>query len=129
MPGRLRDPLEGEPGERRRAPRFQSASLRVEVDIDADPEPLTLVDLSLSGFSVRCRRAFDVGAILHVTFTIDGYMSLIIPSRVVHCRTVPARMSEGPYFAGFEFVHDEQPDIERIVDILLQSISGDSARH
>jgi hypothetical protein len=124
MPEGLRDPLGGEPGERRRARRFLPDTVRVEVDIDADPERLMLVDLSLSGFSVRSRRPFEVAALLHITFTIDRYLSLIVPARVVHCRTVPARMSKGPYFAGFEFVHDEQPDVERIVEILLQSISS-----
>ncbi len=129
MPVRMNYPTAMTDRDRRRAQRFQISSVRVEVDIDADPEALSLVDISISGFSVRARRAFDVAAVMHVTFTIDACLSLIVPARVVHCRMAPSRHQDGYYFAGFEFVHDQQPDIERIVDILIEAVAESPSVH
>jgi hypothetical protein len=96
----------------------------------ADDDDLVLVDLSHAGCAVQARHAFSPGDELHVTFTVDTCLSFIVPVRTVYAR----RTSHGhaPGFAhliGFEFVTARQPDIHRIVEILLEAMEEPLSVH
>lgn len=98
--------------------------------VAADSDALLLVDLSHAGCAVESRHAFGLGDELHLTFTLDACLSFIVPVRVMY-----SRVSTGPrahthrYLAGFEFVIAKQPDIHRIVEILLEACQEPAVVH
>jgi hypothetical protein len=59
---------------------------------------------------------------LYLTFALDTCVSFIVPVRVMYSR--PARRTLGSRFdhlVGFEFVVARQPDVHRVVEILLEA--------
>lgn len=90
--------------------------------VSSDGDRLVLVDLSHAGCAVEARQAFRPGDELYVTFTLDTCLSFIVPVRVMYSR--PARRvrpSGFQHLVGLEFVVAKQPDIHRIVEILLEA--------
>ena len=68
------------------------------------------------------QRAFGIGDELHLTFTIDTCLSFIVPVRVMYSQASNRpRVPTHRYLTGFEFVAARQPDIHRIVEILLEA--------
>jgi hypothetical protein len=105
---------------RRRLPGVRTG-VTTRMTVAADGDDLVLVDLSHSGCAVESRQAFQLGDELYLTFTLDTCLSFIVPVRVMYSR--PARRlrpSGFHHLVGFEFVVAKQPDIHRIVDILLE---------
>lgn len=107
--------------ERRRMPRVR-AGATTRMTVSSDGDGLVLVDLSHAGCAVESRVAFTPGDSLHLTFTVDSCLSFIVPVRVVYSRPARHIRPAGfPYVVGFAFVAARQPDIHRIVEILLES--------
>jgi Tfp pilus assembly protein PilZ len=107
--------------DRRRLPRVRTgASIRMTVA--ADGEGLVLVNLSHAGCAVETRRAFRPGEELYLTFTLDTCLSFVVPVRVVYARPARrARTTAFQHLVGLEFAASRQPDIHRVVEILLEA--------
>lgn len=123
----LKDPMAARPvssrasNERRRFPRVR-AGATTRMTVASEGDALILIDLSHAGCAVESRYAFGLGDEMHLTFTIDTCLSFIVPVRVMYSQvsTTP-RTRTHRYIAGFEFVPLRQPDIHRIVEILLEA--------
>lgn len=90
--------------------------------VASDGDALLLVNLSHAGCAVESRHSFGVGEELHLTFTIDTCVSFIVPVRVMYSQVSNSpRTRSHRYLAGFEFIAARQPDIHRIVELLLES--------
>jgi hypothetical protein len=94
---------------------------RMTVATDGDTQ--TLIDLSHAGCVVRSRTTFRAGEPLHLTFTLDDCLSFIVPVRVAYARREPGRQTSlrPHYLIGFEFDVRRQPDLHRVIEILLES--------
>lgn len=110
-------------------PRMRTgASTRMSMAADGDD--LILVDLSHAGCAVQARHAFSPGDELHVTFTVDTCVAFIVPVRTVYTRLTSHRHPPGfAYLIGFEFVTARQPDLHRIVEILLEAMEEPLSVH
>jgi len=107
--------------ERRRLPRVR-AGATTRMTVASDGDALLLVNLSHAGCAVESRHSFGVGEELHLTFTIDTCVSFIVPVRVMYSQVANApRTRSHRYLAGFEFIVARQPDIHRIVELLLET--------
>jgi Tfp pilus assembly protein PilZ len=90
--------------------------------VAADGEGLILVDLSHAGCAVETRQAFRPGDELYLTFTLDTCLSFVVPVRVVYSRPAHRRRATAfQHLVGLEFVASRQPDIHRVVEILLEA--------
>lgn len=108
-------------GERRRMPRVR-AGATTRMTVSSERDALLLVDLSHAGCAVESRHALAVGDELHLTFTLDACLSFIVPVRVMYSRVSNRpRTHTHRYLTGFEFLAARQPDIHRIVEILLEA--------
>lgn len=117
------------PNDRRRRPRVP-AGATTRVTVMAEGDALVLVDLSHAGCAVESRYAFGVGDELYLTFTLDTCLSFIVPVRVMYSQlSNRPRTSTHRYLAGFEFLSVEQPDIHRIVEILLEASNEPQSVH
>lgn len=107
--------------ERRRLPGVRTSGT-TRMTVAADGEGLVLVDLSHAGCAVEARQAFSPGDELYLTFTLDTCLSFIVPVRVMYSRPARrARRAGLQHLVGFEFVVAKQPDIHRVVEILLEA--------
>lgn len=89
-----------------------------------------LVDLSHAGCVVQSRTPFQPGDEHYLTFVLDQCLSFVVPVRVVQSR--PSRRSRPAaprYLTGFEFVLEKQPDLHRVIEILLEASQTPLAVH
>lgn len=109
------------PNERRRLPRVR-AGATTRMTVASEGDALLLVNLSHAGCAVESRYAFGPGDELHLTFTLDTCLSFIVPVRVMYSQiSNRPRTLTHRFQIGFEFVAARQPDIHRIVEILLEA--------
>jgi hypothetical protein len=93
-------------------------------------DDLTLLDLSYAGCAVRGCDAYNVGDETYLTFTVGLSLSFIVPVRVMYSRTTGSRRARpARYVTGFAFVAARQPEIHRIVEILLEASNAPLSVH
>jgi hypothetical protein len=98
--------------------------------VATEGEALLLVDLSHTGCAVESRDAFGLGDELYLTFTLDTCLSFIVPVRVRYSQVSRRpRLATHRYLSGFEFIAARQPDIHRIVEILLEACNEPLSVH
>lgn len=115
--------------ERRRLPRVR-AGATTRMTVASEGDALLLADLSHGGCAVESRYAFGLGDELHLTFTLDTCLSFIVPVRVTYSQvSARPRTPTHRYVTGFEFVASRQPDIHRIVEILLEACNEPLSVH
>lgn len=115
--------------DRRRFPRVRPGAT-TRVTVASHDDALALVDLSHAGCAVESRVGFQTGDELYLTFTVDTCLSFIVPVRVMYTRLAEHLRPAGfPYVVGFSYVTAKQPDIHRVVEILLEAVDESLAVH
>jgi len=107
--------------DRRRLPRVHLGGT-TGMPVSSDGDALMLADLSYAGCAIESRQPLHPGDEWYLTFTLDTCLSFIVPVRVVYSR--PAHRERRPgfrYVVGLEFQPSKQPDIHRVVEILLEA--------
>ena len=115
--------------DRRRLPRVRLGGT-TRITVAADDDDLLVAELSHAGCAIEARHAFRPGDELYLTFTLDTCLSFLVPVRVVYSRPGHRERRTGfRHVVGFEFMQSRQPDIHRVVEILLEACTETLSVH
>jgi len=97
-------------------------------DLEATIQPL--VDLSHSGCAVQTTDVFRRGDEFYLAFSVSDYLQFLIPVRVSYSRpALHAIAGQPPYLTGFEYDTVRQPDVHRVIEILLEATDTPMSVH
>lgn len=89
-------------------------------DLDADVQPL--IDLSHSGCAIQTEVLFHPGDEFYLAFSVNDCLQFLVPVRVSYSRPAHRNLTGQPAFlTGFEYNASRQPDIHRVIEILLEA--------
>ena len=107
--------------ERRKTPRIEMLGQIFGQALSVDT-PVTVLDLSMGGFSVETACAFRTGSHHQFRFALEHGASMIITAEVVHCRHRTAPSGKDLFVTGLKFL--ENPDTSAAVTHIIDSIVG-----
>jgi Tfp pilus assembly protein PilZ len=89
-------------------------------DLNATVQPL--VDLSRSGCAVQTEVLFRQGEEFYLAFSVSECLQFLVPVRVSYSRPAFSASAGQPAFlTGFEYNDSRQPDVHRVIEILLET--------
>jgi len=111
--------------ERRKTPRIEMLGQIFGQVLSVDT-PVTVLDLSMGGFSVETACAFRSGSHHQFRFSLEHGASVIVIAEVVHCRRRTAPSGKDLFVTGLKFL--ENPDTSAAVAYIIEQVLDRPAR-